>query len=101
MPLPSTDTICEAIGTRELLRVTTDIGVRVVEPYIHGFGALGEELLLCFQVEGPSRSGVAVGWKTLRLESVEAIERLSVVPLRPNEEYAGRARGFRSIHCQV
>ncbi len=94
-------TICEAIRRRELLRVRTSEGVRVVEPYIHGLGSDGGELLFGYQLEGPSRSGVSEGWKTLRLSSVESIERLHVVPLRPQETYAGRARGFSSIHCQI
>jgi hypothetical protein len=81
--------------------VRTAEGNRVIEPYIHGFGAQGEELLFGYQVDGPSRSGVSVGWKTLRLSSIEELQLLTVVPLRPQEEYVGRARGFRSVHCQV
>jgi hypothetical protein len=101
MPVAATSVICDAIRRRELLRVTTAEGVRVVEPYIHGFGDGGSELLFGYQVDGPSKSGVSAGWKTLRLSAIEDIERLHVVPLRAQDEYAGRARGFRSVHCQV
>lgn len=101
-PIPTASSvICDAIQHRELLRVATGEGVRVIEPYIHGFGASGDELLFGYQMEGPSKSGVSEGWKTLRLSSIEHIECLHVVPLRPQEEYAGEARGFRSVHCQV
>lgn len=101
MSVAWTSVICDAIRRRELLRITTAEGLRVIEPYIHGFGADGSELLFGYQVDGPSKSGVPTGWKTLRFSALEDVERLHVVPLRAQEDYAGRARGFRSVHCQV
>ena len=76
-------------------------GERVVEPYVHGFDPTGVESLLCFQVEGVSRSGRPVGWKTLRIRSLISIETLEVITLRPSDEYAGYGRGLSDVHCQV
>jgi hypothetical protein len=81
--------------------VRTAEGVRLIEPYIHGFGAQDAELLLGYQLEGPSRSGTPVGWKTIRVASTDGIERIGVTSLRANAEYTGEARGFLAIHCQV
>lgn len=84
-----------------MLRLRTREGDRLAEPYIHGYGAHGEEQLLCFQVDGPSRSGASTGWKTLRFDSIVSAESLTVVSLRPRDEYAGYGRGFQIVHCQV
>lgn len=96
-----TSVICEAIEHRLMLRLRTSEGDRLAEPYIHGFDTTGEEQLLCFQVDGPSRSGRTTGWKTLRFASIVSAEPLTVVSLRARDEYAGYGRGFRTVHCQV
>lgn len=98
---PHPAVVCDAIRGRRLLRLIGWDGVRVVEPYIYGCGAASVELLLCYQVEGVSRSGATTGWKTIRLAGVESADPMSVVSLRPRVEYVGHARGFASVHCQV
>ena len=89
------------IRSRRLLRLVGPDGERVVEPYVHGFDPKGAESLLCFQVQGVSKSGRQVGWKTLRLGKVTTIVTLEVVTLPQRDEYAGYGRGLTDVHCRV
>src|SRR5262249_36968242 len=59
-----------AIEGRRLVSLWYDPGVRVVEPYVVGYGSDGQVLLRAFQVWGASASHQPVQWKLFRLDRI-------------------------------
>lgn len=49
--------ICRAIQTRTLLAFDYDGHHRIIEPYCHGTGTVGQERLRAYQVAGDSSTG--------------------------------------------
>jgi hypothetical protein len=93
--------ICEAIRTHRRLTFEYDGQRRVVEPYCHGWGAQGGELLRAIQVAGASRSrGFGFGklWKLDRMKHVEATDH-AFVPSDPH--YNPNDSAMARIHCRI
>jgi hypothetical protein len=94
-------TICNAIANRLLVQFHYGGGLRVVEPYRHGYSNAGNEVLRGFQVSGFSRSRNPSGW---RLYDVGKMGQLRSAPemfstTRPG--YMAKDRAMRFTHCQV
>jgi hypothetical protein len=93
--------ICHAIAHRSLLQFHYGGGLRVVEPYRHGYSTAGNEVLRGYQVSGYSRSRTSSGW---RLFDVGKIGQLRVAPETFPANRPGRMakdRAMRSMHCQI
>jgi hypothetical protein len=94
-------TICDAIRARRRLAFEYDGQLRVVEPYCHGWGAQGGELLRAIQVAGSSRSrGFGFGklWKLDRMRRVKAMDQ-TFVPSDPH--YNPNDSAMARIHCRI
>ena len=91
--------ICRAIGTRTLIAFDYDGHHRIAEPYRHGTGSRGRELLVGYQVAGSSASA-DLGW---RLFDVSRITELRAVNehfvCRP--EYDAEDPRIDSVHCCI
>ncbi|EHO40348.1 hypothetical protein Calab_0709 [Caldithrix abyssi DSM 13497] len=93
--------ICSAISSRKILRFYYNGGYITVEPYCHGIGRTGNELLRAFQIGGYSESGNPVHWK---LFSVNKISNISITDeefpgYRP--EYNPKDPAMDKIYCCV
>lgn len=95
------ESIGDAIRERRLLALTYAGHRRVVEPHIHGLDAKGHVALSCYQVRGGSRSGVAAGWKHLRLDDVRGLTILDETFARPRPDYNPRDPAFRVVYSQL
>lgn len=92
--------ICEAIRTRRRLELDYDGLHRVVEPYCHGIGANGSELLRAVQVAGASSSaklGFGKLWTVDKMKNVRVSE-----PFTPNDpDYNPDDSAMATICCRV
>jgi hypothetical protein len=93
--------ICDAIAHRWVLQFHYGGGLRVVEPYRHGYSTAGKEVLRGYQVSGYSQSRNPQGW---RLFDVGKIGQLQAAPetfaaTRPG--YNAKDSAMRFVHCQA
>ena len=98
---PDIAVICAAIRERRLLTFEYEGQRRIVEPYCHGFGVRGTELLRAIQVAGTSRSrGFGFGklWRLDRMSRVELHDD-SFSPDDP--DYNPNDSAMARIHCRV
>ena len=99
LPAPMHVEICGAIASRFLLAFFYDGHHRVVEPYCHGTGVDGQELLRAYQVGGTSSRG-ALGWKLFDASKIQALtvlhERFASRP-----DYNPSDSAIRPVHCRV
>ncbi len=49
--------ICSAIRSHNVIRFYYDSGYRTAEPFCHGAGSAGNDLLRAYQTDGHSESG--------------------------------------------
>jgi predicted DNA-binding transcriptional regulator YafY len=68
--LPILPVLIAAIEGHHLVSLWYDPGVRVVEPYVLGYGSDDQALLRAFQVWGASASGRPIDWKLFRLDRI-------------------------------
>lgn len=68
-----TTEICRAISQRHVITFAYDGLSRVVEPYCHGRGSDGKELLRAFQIAGTSRTR-GVGWKLFEVRRIVGLK---------------------------
>jgi len=94
-------TICSAIDSRSVISFYYNGGQRIAEPFCHGSGKRGQELLRAFQIGGYSESGNPVQWKLFRVgqmtDIIETGQRFD--GYRP--EYTPYDSAMRTIHCAV
>lgn len=93
--------ICSAIGSKSVISFYYNGGTRVVEPFCHGSGKQGQELLRAYQVGGYSESGNPVGWKLFRADQISNV-------IQTGEHFNGSRplynpldSAMRIIHCGV
>ena len=93
--------ICEAIRDQRRLRCDYAGYQRVVEPYCHGLGRRGEELLRAVQVGGSSRSrGFGFGklWSVAKMTAIQVTDE----PFTPDDpHYNPDDSALAKIHCRV
>jgi hypothetical protein len=94
--------ICEAIRGRLLLGFGYQGFLRVVQPYCHGRGSEGQELLRAVQVRGGSRSGGNIDsgklWTVAKIVGLRVLEE-SFAPDDP--KYNPNDKAIVSICCRV
>ena len=93
--------ICRAIRERRVLRFSYDGGSREIEPHCHGFSREAHELVRGFQLSGASRSGEPVGWKTFRVDRMEAVAVTFATFTSPRDGYDAAENRMASVHCSV
>jgi len=95
-------TICEAIRKRRLLQFhyKDEPKPRRVEPYLYGIGRRGKAQLLCWQLEGPSRTGAATGWKRFGAVNISHAEAMREV-FKPRPDFQSSDPLFSSIWASV
>ncbi len=81
-------TICKAVRDRHVLEFTYQGHHRVVEPHAHGLSHARHEVLRCYQTDGTSGSGMALGWRIVRLDRIRF---LTVTP----RQFSGVRDGYR------
>jgi hypothetical protein len=95
--------ICGALHAQRRLQFEYEGHVRIVEPYCHGTGPKGAQLLRAVQVGGTSGSG-ARGFGFGKLWTVAKMKNLQVheVRFQPNDpNYNPEDRAMAAIHCRV
>jgi hypothetical protein len=94
-------TVCHAISNRLLLQFHYGGGLRVVEPYRHGYSNVGNEVLRGYQVGGYSRSRTPSGWRLFDVGKMGQIRSAPEAFMTNRPGYAAKDRAMRSVHCQV
>ena len=94
--------VCKAIAERALIRFwyRDDPKDRVIEPYAHGFGSAGQELLHGYQLRGFSRSDHEEGWKLFEVVEVHKLEILEDRMGDDRLDYHTE-RSIHNVHCHV
>lgn len=95
--------LCEAIERRRLLEASYGGGVRLIEPYSHGFSRDGREILVAFQRAGASSSGHGEGWKAFNADDLVEVEMLDIpfVVNRADYRAGGLSKNLADVHCCV
>jgi hypothetical protein len=93
-------TICQAIREQRVLELRYHGYSRVVEPYAHGRGRDGENLLRCYQLSGGSESGERIGWKLLKTAEVFMLQ-VTDSHFSPRRGYRRGDNAMEFIHCQL
>lgn len=97
-----TPIVCEAIRRRLLLTLTYHEKSRTLEPYCHGEGPKGREVLVAFQRGGGSQSGQTSGWKALYLdETTDLLLTNAVFPISREDYVPMSSKNLRNVHCCV
>ncbi len=65
--------IAAAITGRNLIGLSYEPGLRIIEPHALGYGSSGQILLRAFQIEGASASGEHINWKLFRLDRISSL----------------------------
>ncbi len=94
-------TICDAIEHRLLLQFHYGGGLRVVEPYRHGYSTAGNEVLRGYQVSGYSRSRNPSGWRLFDVQKMGQLRSAPETFAASRPGYAAKDRAMRSVHCHV
>ena len=92
--------ICVAIQSKRCLEFSYDGLFRVVEPHAHGMSGKGSEIMLAFQSDGKSSSGL-LGWRmwtTAKIESLVMTED-SFTEVRPG--YVRGGSHIHQAHCEL
>lgn len=103
MSLALNTVLCEAIKSRRLLEITYRGGLRLVEPYSHGFSRERREVLVAFQRTGESDSGHVQGWKAFHVDEMGEVVILDV-PFMVNQagyRGGGYSKNLGEVHCCV
>lgn len=98
-----TSEICSAIRTRRLvgLQYGASDQDRLVEPHALGVSGVGEEMLVGWQVSGPSRSGAETGWKNFRLSDIRRLVVTGIKFSGPRPEYSSDTVQLAEVICQL
>ncbi|KQZ15405.1 hypothetical protein ASD44_16065 [Mesorhizobium sp. Root554] len=90
-------TICQAISGWRRLRFTYKDCVRIVDPYILGYGENGALILSAVQVSG----GSGRGFRSFAVQDLEALAVIAEKFFGNHPDYNPRDRFFRRIVCQI
>jgi predicted DNA-binding transcriptional regulator YafY len=91
--------ICRAIQTRTLLAFDYDGHHRIIEPYCHGTGTVGQELLRAYQVAGDSSTG-RLGWKLFDVSRITEMRAINEhFTARPDYNPADAL--MHPVHCGI
>lgn len=90
-------TICQAISGRRRLRFTYKDSVRIVDPYILGYGEDGALILSAVQVSG----GSGRGFRSFRAGELSGLAATAEKFFGNHPQYNPRDRLFHRIICQV
>jgi predicted DNA-binding transcriptional regulator YafY len=93
--------ICSAIDSRSVLSFYYNGGERIVEPFCHGSGKQGQDLLRGYQIAGYSESGNPVGWKLFRVDQMSDIDTTGEQFTGARPLYNPEDSAMRVIHCAV
>lgn len=94
--------LCSAIRNQRVVTFYYDGGRRTVEPYCHGVGEAGHELLRGYQTAGFSRSGASHGWKMFRVEELSGLAMTDKVFAGTRPEYdPQREEKMVTIYCRI
>ena len=80
-------TICFAIKSQRVIRISYDGGLRTVEPYCHGVSIAGFDLLRAYQTSGYSASRQSIEWKLIYVNQIQSLALTEVL-------FSGRRRGY-------
>ena len=94
-------TICSAIDSRSVISFYYNGGIRVAEPFCHGSGKQGQDLLRAYQIDGYSESGNSVGWKLFRVDQMADVEKIDKQFSGSRPLYDPSDSAMRVIHCAV
>ena len=94
-------TICSAIESRSVISFYYNGGMRTVEPFCHGGGRRGQDLLRGYQIEGYSESGNAVGWKLFRTDQMADVSETGHRFNGNRPEYEPYDSAMSVIHCNI
>lgn len=74
-----------------------------MEPYVHGIGHDGRQILVAFQRAGSSASGHSKGWKAFRIDELSRVEDLKVPFVVNQASYreGGQSKNIAEAHCYV
>ena len=92
---------CRAIRQRRVVQFEYHGGMRVVEPYRCGRGALGHELVFAYQRYGHSQSGETTGWKTFRLAEVAEVDVLNQVFAGSRLPHSSSQSRLSEVYCEI
>ncbi len=94
--------LCAAIRTRAVLHFYYNGGMRVVEPYCHGFMAAHREVLWGYQVSGYSEPGSPPeGWRLFETAKITSLRYVGETFPTNRPGYNPRHSGIESVHCHV
>lgn len=93
-------TICAAIRGRRLLMFAYGDQLRVVEPHAYGLSRAGNELLSAWMRPGLSRVDPEGGWRTYRVEHLEALQPLDEI-FTPQPDYNPEDDRWAEVLCRV
>lgn len=93
--------VCKAIDEMRLLVVDYGGAKRLVQPHVYGDDAHGDRLLSAYQVGGGSASGESRGWKSFRMDRVDAIDIMDERFHAPRPEFQRNDGAFAHIVRQV
>ncbi len=90
---------CQAIQSGRLISIDYG-GLRLIEPLMHGFNAMGDGLLSGFQHSGASTSGSTTGFNTFKTDMITQVEVLDVPLLSAlRDERHWPPQGMTTTHC--
>lgn len=96
--------ICDAIDQRHTLsfRYQNTFGVRRVEPHAYGVTAAGHEVLLTWQLSGPSESApFQPGWRVFSVADLSRIV-VNADPFGgPRDGYVSDDDVIKEVYCQL
>jgi len=92
--------ICQAIEQRFMLQFHYGGGLRVVEPYRHGYSTAGNEVLRGYQVSGYSNSRNPSGWRLFDVGKMGELRSAPETFSANRPGYAAKDPAMRFVHCQ-
>ena len=94
--------LCGAIRERRVLALEYEPspGTRVVEPHALGVARTGDEMLVAWQLSGPSISGAGTGWKNFRVSRLRNVVTAGTF-LGPRPEYSRGTVQLAQVLCQL
>lgn len=95
------DSVCDAIRERSVIRLSYDGGMRVVEPHCHGRNKNGTELVRAYQTDGYSKSGNSSGWRLFDVDKIVGLRRTGAKFASNRPGYNPNDSNMSYAHCHV
>ena len=93
--------ICSAVAGRKYLTFFYDGAYRSVEPYCHGLGPTGAEVLKAYQVEGYVPSDTPQGWKLFEVARIQRMQILAATFHADRMDYNPSDPAIAKVCCHL